>query len=353
MSSLPLSSGGVLAPRGLEEPFCFLSARCGPPPASTASAYHGPGFVHGLAVRAEVRRNVPVRLSKSRVTYCLAQCLRLRGAARLVLPSSPMSLQEPRRRLERDKVEHVVDRAVPVLEYVRPVEKQPIPPGRTPGACSRRSLPPSTRSARGAHPVLPARRQSTRRPPFLIVPERHHPRQRIVGEYAAVRSRWGHAVGEAVGQEVPNGLTYGMTPTIAHGCILPDYTLTWVMTLWDYYYQAGDKSIVAEQADRMRRALAYFEGVTAGNGLLPYDQALLAVSRLGGHIQERVRHGLQHALPYRARDGGEALQAHRRGGGRGALHREGEGTAQGNRDAALRQPERDVPPAASTGTASP
>ena len=36
-------------------------------------------------------------------------------------------------------------------------------------------------------------------------------------------------------QEPPNGLTYGMTPTMSHHCILPDYTLTWVMTIWDYY----------------------------------------------------------------------------------------------------------------------
>jgi len=73
-------------------------------------------------------------------------------------------------------------------------------------------------------------------------------------------------------QETPNGLTYGMTPTMSHHCILPDYTLTWVMTIWDYYYQTGDKSLIAEQADRMRRALAYFEDITASNGLLPYDE---------------------------------------------------------------------------------
>jgi len=73
------------------------------------------------------------------------------------------------------------------------------------------------------------------------------------------------------GQEVPNGLTYGMTPSRAHQCILPDYTLTWVMTVWDYYFQTGDKSLIAEQADRIRRALSYFEDITAANGLLPYD----------------------------------------------------------------------------------
>ena len=73
------------------------------------------------------------------------------------------------------------------------------------------------------------------------------------------------------GQTAENGLTYGMTPTIAHHCILPDYTLTWIMTIWDYYRQTGDKSLVVEQADRMTEALRYFEGMLDDNGLLPYD----------------------------------------------------------------------------------
>ena len=78
-------------------------------------------------------------------------------------------------------------------------------------------------------------------------------------------------VRQTAAQEVPNGLTYGMTPTMSHHCILPDYTLTWVVTIWDYYMQTGDTSLMAEQADRVRRALSYFEGMTAANGLLPYD----------------------------------------------------------------------------------
>jgi hypothetical protein len=77
---------------------------------------------------------------------------------------------------------------------------------------------------------------------------------------------------QTAGQEAPNGLTYGLTPTTSHHCILPDYTLTWIMTIWDYYRQTGDVSLVREYAPRMLRALSYFEGALAPNGLLPYDE---------------------------------------------------------------------------------
>ena len=77
------------------------------------------------------------------------------------------------------------------------------------------------------------------------------------------------------GQEVPNGLTYGHAPTIAHSCILPDFTLTWVSTLHDHWWQTGDTGLIREQAPRLRRALAYFAGMVAkrgpAKGLLPYD----------------------------------------------------------------------------------
>jgi len=78
-------------------------------------------------------------------------------------------------------------------------------------------------------------------------------------------------VRQTAGQAVPNGLTYGVTPTTAHHCVLPDYTLTWIMTIWDYYRQTGDASLAREHAPRMFWALDYFRGVTAKNGLLPYD----------------------------------------------------------------------------------
>ncbi|OGS22002.1 MAG: hypothetical protein A2252_08270 [Elusimicrobia bacterium RIFOXYA2_FULL_39_19] len=72
-------------------------------------------------------------------------------------------------------------------------------------------------------------------------------------------------------QQIENGLTYGHAPTIAHNCILPDFTLTWVITHWDYYWQTGDLILFKEMKDRVHKALGYFHNVTAKNGLIPYD----------------------------------------------------------------------------------
>lgn len=73
-------------------------------------------------------------------------------------------------------------------------------------------------------------------------------------------------------QNVPNGLTYGHAPTIAHHCILPDFTLTWILTHWDYYWQTGDLSLFNEMKERIHSALSYFENQTSENGLLGYDE---------------------------------------------------------------------------------
>jgi len=74
-------------------------------------------------------------------------------------------------------------------------------------------------------------------------------------------------------QEVPNGLTYGHAPTMAHGCILPDFSLTWMLTIWDYYYQTGEIGLFKEQYGRLKRVLNYFrtEG-RSKNGLLRFDR---------------------------------------------------------------------------------
>ena len=73
-------------------------------------------------------------------------------------------------------------------------------------------------------------------------------------------------------QQVPNGLTYGHAPTSSHHCILPDFSLTWALTVWDYYYQTGDISLFAEQWPRIERLLGYFTGEGRGaNSLLRYD----------------------------------------------------------------------------------
>ncbi len=63
-------------------------------------------------------------------------------------------------------------------------------------------------------------------------------------------------------QTTPNGLTYGHAPTIAHTCILPDFTLIWILTMWDHYWQTGSLSAFKAHEDVMERALGYFREQT-------------------------------------------------------------------------------------------
>lgn len=77
------------------------------------------------------------------------------------------------------------------------------------------------------------------------------------------------------GQDAPQGLTYGHAPTCSGWCILPDFSLTWVLTIWDYYWQTGDISLFTEQYDRVREVFGYFETPEARDkktGLLVYDK---------------------------------------------------------------------------------
>jgi hypothetical protein len=70
-------------------------------------------------------------------------------------------------------------------------------------------------------------------------------------------------IGQIAGQTTPDGVTYGHAPTMAHECILPDFTLIWMLTLWDYYYwQTGSTEVFAAHHDVLQKALAYFRGQT-------------------------------------------------------------------------------------------
>lgn len=75
------------------------------------------------------------------------------------------------------------------------------------------------------------------------------------------------------GQRAPQGLTYGHAPTSSGWCILPDFSLTWILTVWDYYWQTGDLSVFHEQHSRIKEILGYFESseVRDKDGLLVYD----------------------------------------------------------------------------------
>ncbi len=73
-------------------------------------------------------------------------------------------------------------------------------------------------------------------------------------------------------QTTPDGVTYGHAPTMAHECILPDFTLVWFLTLWDYYWQTGSIEPFLAHQKTIQKALAYFLAKTdPRTGLLPYD----------------------------------------------------------------------------------
>ena len=63
-------------------------------------------------------------------------------------------------------------------------------------------------------------------------------------------------------QTTPDGVTYGHAPTMAHECILPDFTLIWFLTIWDYYWQTGSIEPLLAHRDTIQKALAYFQAQT-------------------------------------------------------------------------------------------
>ncbi len=69
-------------------------------------------------------------------------------------------------------------------------------------------------------------------------------------------------IGQIASQTTPNGLTYGHTPTMAHHCILPDFTLIWIMTLWDDYWQTGSLEVFKKHQKTLCNALVYFREQT-------------------------------------------------------------------------------------------
>lgn len=73
------------------------------------------------------------------------------------------------------------------------------------------------------------------------------------------------------GQTTTDGLTYGHAPTMAHNCVLPDFTLTWIITQWDYYWQTGDLQPFRDHHAVVERALDYFAAHTGRHGLVQYD----------------------------------------------------------------------------------
>lgn len=74
-------------------------------------------------------------------------------------------------------------------------------------------------------------------------------------------------------QTTPNGLTYGHAPTMAHSCVLPDFTLMWCLTLWDFYWQTGSLEAFASHQNTIENALHYFQEQTdETTGLVRSDE---------------------------------------------------------------------------------
>jgi len=76
------------------------------------------------------------------------------------------------------------------------------------------------------------------------------------------------------GQTTPEGLTYGHAPTSAHNCILPDFALTWILTVHDHWYQTGETALLRAMLPRIHTILAYFDKpeVRHPSGLLRHDR---------------------------------------------------------------------------------
>jgi hypothetical protein len=79
-------------------------------------------------------------------------------------------------------------------------------------------------------------------------------------------------IAQIANQTTPDGVTYGHAPTMAHECILPDFTLIWFLTLWDYYWQTGSPEPLATHHGTVQRALDYFRQQTdPSSGLITCD----------------------------------------------------------------------------------
>ncbi len=72
-------------------------------------------------------------------------------------------------------------------------------------------------------------------------------------------------------QVASDGLTYGHAPTMAHHCILPDFSLTWIQTMWDYYWQTGSIEPFIENKAVADGIFAYFKKRLSPRGLPTYD----------------------------------------------------------------------------------
>ncbi len=73
-------------------------------------------------------------------------------------------------------------------------------------------------------------------------------------------------------QTTPEGLTYGVTPGCAHGCILPDYSAMYLVTLLADYEQTASLELWQELRKTASGIISYFENVITPENLIPFDE---------------------------------------------------------------------------------
>ena len=73
--------------------------------------------------------------------------------------------------------------------------------------------------------------------------------------------------------EQPNdlGLTFANAPTRCCGPVLPDFSLTWIITLSDLWYQTGKTDHLPALKGKVDQIFAYFEKRRNADGLIVYD----------------------------------------------------------------------------------
>lgn len=73
--------------------------------------------------------------------------------------------------------------------------------------------------------------------------------------------------------QIGNGLTYGLSPSRAHTCILPDFTLQWLLGIVELCRARGDMKPFERHYKGIKRALAYFgESAPKIGALLAHDK---------------------------------------------------------------------------------
>ncbi|MBQ9774708.1 MAG: hypothetical protein IJW17_01590 [Lentisphaeria bacterium] len=70
----------------------------------------------------------------------------------------------------------------------------------------------------------------------------------------------------------PDGLIFTNAPTTDAGNILPDFTLTWIATLYDLYFQTADPEAVLPYLPQAEKIFAYFEKYRSDFGIIGYDE---------------------------------------------------------------------------------